>query len=85
MLNSASLLRFFSLSVKVISLDAGKTRGRNDRLRGQIGVRRSAGTVGWIIDPPDDNEYAVDPVGVLTSIPSATASVRNRPLTWIRI
>lgn len=50
--------------------DEGKTSGRNDRLRGQIGVRTRALRDGWTIGPPADNEYAVDPVGVETMRPS---------------
>jgi hypothetical protein len=30
--------------------------------------------------PPEDSEYAVDPVGELMIMPSATASVRKRLL-----
>ena len=44
--------------------EAGKTSGRKERLRGQIGVRTMALSDGWTIGPPADNEYAVDPVGV---------------------
>lgn len=48
----------------------GNTSGRNERLRGQMGVRTSALRDGCTIGPPADNEYAVDPVGVDTMIPS---------------
>jgi hypothetical protein len=48
----------------------GKTSGRNDRLRGHIGVNTRALSDGWTIGPPADNEYAVDPVGVDTIRPS---------------
>jgi hypothetical protein len=46
-------------------------RGRKDRLRGQIGVRRIDGWEGWISGPEAEREYAVDPVGVDNINPSA--------------
>lgn len=48
----------------------GKTRGRNERLRGQIGVSTSALRDGWTMGPPAESEYAVEPVGVDTMRPS---------------
>jgi hypothetical protein len=54
----------------VIEDNAGKTSGRNDKLRGQIGVRTIALREGWTIGPPAESEYAVDPVGVETMRPS---------------
>ncbi len=36
--------------------------GRNDSECGQMGVKAMAGTDGWIIVPPHDSEYAVEPV-----------------------
>lgn len=66
---------------KVIEDEEGKTRGRNDKLRGQIGVRTIALNEGCTIGPPADNEYAVEPVGVETIRPSQTASVRCWPST----
>jgi len=50
--------------------DDGKTNGRNDRLRGHIGVKTSALREGWTIGPPAEREYAVEPVGVETMRPS---------------
>lgn len=44
----------------------GRTNGRKDRDRGQIGVSKSPSTCGCTIGPPADNEYAVEPVGVAT-------------------
>ncbi len=38
--------------------------GRNDNECGQMGVKAMAGTDGWIIVPPHDKEYAVEPVAV---------------------
>jgi hypothetical protein len=54
----------------VISDEDGKTRGRKDKLRGQIGVKTRALSEGWTIGPPADREYAVEPVGVETISPS---------------
>ena len=65
----------------VTAEEEGNTRGRNDKLRGQIGVRTIALSEGCTIGPPADNEYAVDPVGVETMRPSQTASVRCCPST----
>ena len=50
--------------------DDGKTSGRNDKLRGHIGVRTRALSEGCTMGPPADREYAVDPVGVETMMPS---------------
>lgn len=44
---------------------------------GTDGRIRSDPTSGWMMDPPALSEYAVDPVGVLTRMPSPTASVRK--------
>ena len=61
--------------------EEGNTRGLNDKLRGQIGVRTIALNEGCTIGPPADSEYAVEPVGVETMRPSQTASVRCCPST----
>jgi hypothetical protein len=66
---------------KVIAEEDGNTRGRNDKLRGQIGVSTIALSEGCTIGPPADREYAVEPVGVETMRPSQTASVRCCPST----
>lgn len=58
------------LTRRVIDEDDGKTNGRKERLRGQMGVRTSALNEGCTMGPPADREYAVDPVGVETIIPS---------------
>jgi len=50
--------------------DAGKIMGLADKLWGQMGVTVIVSMVGVIIGPPADNEYAVEPVGVLKIIPS---------------
>ena len=55
---------------RVIDEDEGKTRGRNDKLRGHIGVKTSALSEGCTMGPPAESEYAVDPVGVETIMPS---------------
>ena len=51
-------------------------RGRLVRVKGQIGVRMIVLSEGWMIGPPADSEYAVDPVGVATIRPSALKVVR---------
>jgi len=60
----------------VMQLEAGKTSGRKERLRGQMGVSTSAERDGCTIGPPAESEYAVEPVGVDMMRPSDTASVR---------
>jgi len=40
-----------------------------------MGVRRNASVSGWEMGPPAESEYAVDPVGVDSSRPSAYLSV----------
>lgn len=42
----------------------GRTNGRKDRLIGATGVNRRAFTEGCTIGPPEESEYAVEPVGV---------------------
>lgn len=54
----------------------GNIRGRNERLRGQIGVNRIDGWEGWIRGPDAEREYAVEPVGVERMSPSACTLVR---------
>ena len=65
----------------VTAEEEGNTRGLNDKLRGQIGVRTIALSEGCTIGPPADREYAVEPVGVETMSPSQTASVKCCPST----
>ena len=50
---------------------AGTTSGRTARVWAQIGVTTIASTPGTTIGPPALSEYAVDPVGDATTIPSA--------------
>jgi len=69
----------------VIGVLAGNTNGLNDNDRGEIGVSNKDETRGCTMLPPALREYAVDPVGVETSIPSATASVKNLPPTNIEM
>ena len=47
----------------------------------QIGVRRSPLTMGFMIGPPAEREYAVDPVGEATIKPSALHSTSGVSLT----
>jgi hypothetical protein len=63
------------ITLSVIEDVEGKTSGLKERLRGEIGVRSTAGVVGCTMGPPAEREYAVEPVGVDTMIPSLTASV----------
>lgn len=53
-----------------IEEEEGSNSGLKDRDRGQIGVKTNACTEGCTIGPPDDREYAVEPVGVDTMRPS---------------
>jgi len=43
-------------TLNVTMEDDGKTSGRNDRLRGQIGVRTKALKDGWTMGPPAESE-----------------------------
>jgi len=61
-------------------LVGGNIRGRNERLRGQIGVNRIDGWEGWIRGPDAEREYAVEPVGVERMSPSACTLVR---IQWV--
>src|SRR6267378_5987886 len=60
---------------------AARTSGRTARVCGQMAVTTIASTVGTTIGPPADIEYAVDPVGVLTMIPSAEYCATSSPST----
>src|SRR4029077_3521779 len=60
---------------------AGSTSGRTASVCGQMAVTTMASTVGTTIGPPADMEYAVDPVGVLTMIPSAEYCATSSPST----
>ena len=50
---------------------ADTTNGLDVRECGDIGVTTKLSTSGLIIGPPEDKEYAVDPVGVAIIKPSA--------------
>lgn len=50
--------------------DDGRSNGLNESDRGHTGVITNACTEGCTIGPPDDKEYAVEPVGVETMRPS---------------
>jgi len=63
----------------------GRTNGRNDRLIGATGVNRRACTEGCTIGPPEESEYAVEPVGVDIIKPSETAAVRCCPSTSMHL
>ncbi len=67
-----SRARFTFAPTRTRSFSPAPTRsGRKAREWGQIGVARSASTVGRTIGPPAESEYAVEPVGVATMSPSA--------------
>jgi hypothetical protein len=52
------------LNIRTPTVDARlNTIGRIDNVCGQIGVNTITSASGLTIDPPADNEYAVDPVG----------------------
>ena len=70
-----STINFKSFSDSWLNLNStstldGKTSGRDVNECGAMGVITIEKTSGWIIGPPDDKEYAVEPVGVLMIIPS---------------
>ena len=50
------------------------TKGLEDKLWGNIGKIVHTSRLGWIIGPPADKEYAVEPVGVATIKPSDLCS-----------
>lgn len=58
-----------------ISTPAGTTIDLNDRLWGHIGDMSIQGTLGWTIEAPAANEYAVLPVGVAIIIPINNESI----------
>ena len=53
-----------------ISTSEGNTNGLDVKECGEIGVIKMENTSGCTIGPPEDREYAVEPVGVLIMIPS---------------
>ena len=59
-----------SLNLNSTSTSEGKTNGLEVSEWGAIGVMTIEKTSGWTIGPPEDKEYAVEPVGVLIIIPS---------------
>lgn len=46
------------------------TIGRTERTAGQIGVKMKASMRGWMIGPPAESEWPVEPVGVASITPS---------------
>lgn len=61
----------------------GKQIGRNDKLLGAIGTSKILLTPFKTTGPPADRAYAVEPVGVDTSIPSPDVVVNNYLFTYI--
>ena len=53
-----------------MSTSEGNTNGLEVKECGEIGVIKMENTSGCTIGPPEDKEYAVEPVGVLIMIPS---------------
>src|SRR5690349_20885042 len=62
----------------------GRTRGRTASVWGQMAVTTIASTPGTTMGPPADIEYAVDPVGVDTMMPSAEYWPTSSPSTETR-
>lgn len=73
-----------TLTLSVMEDELGKTKGRNDKLRGHIGVSTIALSEGWTIGPPAEREYAVEPVGVDTINPSDCDTMRQSRSSWVR-
>src|SRR5207244_11568882 len=59
----------------------GTTSGRTARVCGQMAATTMASTLGTTIGPPADSAYAVEPVGVATTIPSAQYCPTSSPST----
>src|SRR5947209_8315093 len=64
-------------------LDDGMTTAREVRLCGEIGLIVRTSLRGTTIGPPLASEYAVDPVGVVTMIPSAEYVTRYSSSTYV--
>lgn len=69
----------------VIFKQVGNTIGLNDKDNGHIGAIDIDATSFYIIGPPADKKYAVEPVGVDTIIPSPEATVSKTSLMYISI
>jgi hypothetical protein len=74
-LTSTRSARFLDERARVRRQSPGRTSGRKDSERGQIGVRRREETDGWMMEPPEEREYAVEPVGVAMIMPSALGAL----------
>src|SRR5436190_15672920 len=59
----------------------GTTSGRTASVCGQMAATTMASTLGTTIGPPADSAYAVEPVGVATTIPSAEYCPTSSPST----
>ena len=73
-----SLTHIFLISSLALS---GKTSGLATSEWGHIGVTQKHESFGSTIGPPAESEYAVEPVGVAITIPSARYSLTSRPLS----
>lgn len=71
-----------STLIVIVELE-GTQMGLKDRLLGAIGTSRMPLMPFNITGPPHDNEYAVEPAGVETSIPSHVEVETNSPLMRI--
>ena len=63
-------MRESSGKTTLILADFGKIMGLNESEWGQIGVKAITSVLGWIMLPPHERLYAVEPVGVDISKPS---------------
>ena len=61
---------YLKIGSKVKCPSAGKISGRWPKECGQMGVSKKTSTSGATIGPPAAKEYAVEPVGVETIMPS---------------
>src|SRR5439155_1724433 len=68
----------------VMAAFEGTTSGRTARVCGQMAATTMASTLGTTIGPPADSAYAVEPVGVATTIPSAEYCPTSSPSTDTR-
>src|SRR6266700_2722876 len=62
----------------------GTTSGRTASVCGQIAATTMASTLGTTIGPPAESAYAVDPVGVATTMPSDEYCPTSSPSTETR-
>ncbi len=72
----------YSCETFILTTSSGEiTMQRLLRLCEDIGVRIMQSNLGFIIGPPQESQYAVEPVDVAIIIPSARYSFARTPLT----